>query len=196
MATRKGQRIAIWVIAITMLVGTIGAFAAMIIDPTGGAEVRQQAELERQMEEQKKFEEQMNEMARARAESSKPLEGYDVSEFDKGAVTKLDVEILKQGDGDIIEPDSTILANYFGWTSSGAIFDSTNQDGETEPIKFSLQQVIKGWTEGLSGARVGSVVKLTIPADKAYGEAGSPPNIGPNEPLRFIVEVREKVEEA
>lgn len=191
MATKKSQRIGIWVIAGAMVLGTIGGFVAMMIDPTGGAEQQQQADLERQMAE---WEKQMEEAGRKRAESSRPLEGYEAAEFD-GAVPELVVETLKEGDGEELAADSTILANYFGWTRDGKVFDSTNQNGETSPIEFNLGGVISGWTEGLTGVKVGSTVKLTIPAEKAYGEAGSPPNIGPNEPLQFIVEVREKVAE-
>jgi peptidylprolyl isomerase len=84
-----------------------------------------------------------------------------------------------------------VNVNYFGWTSDGKIFDSTNQNGTTTPTDISLSGVIKGWTQGLTGVKVGSTVKLTIPAALGYAEAGSPPNIGPNEPLQFIIEIKE-----
>lgn len=188
MATKKSQRIVIWVISIVMLVGTIGGFVAMMIDP--GGEMRQKAESDRQMAEWQK---QIEQAAKERAESSEPLEGYEASKFDASTISELKTEILVQGEGDELEGNSTILANYFGWTSDGSIFDSTNQGGTQEPVQFSLEEVIEGWTIGLTGIRVGSVVRLTIPSNQAYGEAGSPPNIGANEPLQFIVEVREKV---
>ena len=53
---------------------------------------------------------------------------------------------------------------------------------------MSLSGVIKGWTEGLTGVKVGSTVRLTIPADKAYGAQGSG-IIPANAPLEFIVQV-------
>lgn len=191
MATRKSQRIGIWIIAIAMVLGTIGGFAAMMVDP--GGEIQQQLEEERAMAD---YQKQMEEAAKAHAESSKPLEGFEAAEFDAESVTELKVETLKHGDGATLAADSTISANYFGWTSDGKIFDSTNQNGEVSPAEFPLTGVIEGWTKGLTGVKVGSVVKLTIPSEQAYGEAGSPPNIGSNEPLQFIVEVVEKVEEA
>ncbi|MDR3125530.1 MAG: FKBP-type peptidyl-prolyl cis-trans isomerase, partial [Candidatus Nomurabacteria bacterium] len=56
-----------------------------------------------------------------------------------------------------------------------------------EPIQFPLSGVITGWSEGLTGAQVGGVYELTIPADKAYGgEAGESATSGP---LKFIVEI-------
>lgn len=120
---------------------------------------------------------------------NQPLTGYEAATFDKAAATQLAVETLKQGDGTAATAQSTVTANYFGWTSDGKIFDSSNKNGTATPIAFPLDRVISGWTEGLTGVKAGSTVKLTIPADKAYGAAGSPPAIGPNEPLQFIVEV-------
>ncbi|OYW43924.1 hypothetical protein B7Z28_00410 [Candidatus Saccharibacteria bacterium 32-45-3] len=155
----------------------------MMIDPSG--EIQQQAALDKQNAEiQKMIEEE--------ALTNRPLDGYEVTKFDASQVSELKVETLKQGEGEVLDASSTIFANYFGWTSDGKIFDSTNKDGTVTPAEFPLSQVIPGWTEGLTGVKVGSVVKLTIPADKAYGTAGSPPNIGPDEPLQFIVEVISK----
>ena len=192
MATRTSQRIGIWVIAGMMLIGTIGGFAVLLIDPSGGAEVRQQAELEQQAKQMEEYEKIMRESAEARRASSRPLEGFEATAFDKASVTELKVETIKEGDGVVLSESSTISANYFGWTSDGKIFDSTNQDGKVEPAKFGLNQVIEGWTKGLTGVKVGSIVRLTIPTDMAYGDdesTGSPAG-----PLMFIVEVVEKVE--
>lgn len=184
MATKKSQRIGIWIIAGAMLIGTVGGFAAMMIDPTGGAELRAQAEMERQAEE----------YARQMEAANQPFEGYEAAAFDASEVTGLRVETLKEGDGEVLDENATISANYFGWTSDGRIFDSTNKYGETSPIEFPLQGVIAGWTQGLSGVKVGSIVRLTIPSDMAYGDDESTGR--PTGPLMFIVEVVEKVEEA
>ncbi len=118
-----------------------------------------------------------------------PLDGYAAAPFDKASVTALKVETLKEGSGTAATADSTITANYFGWTSDGKIFDSSKKGGTATPVDFRLSGVIAGWTEGLTGVKAGSTVKLTIPSDKAYGATGSSPTIGPNEPLQFIVEV-------
>lgn len=124
--------------------------------------------------------------------ANEPLDGYNVEAFDKASITALKVEMLKAGEGTVATPSSAVKANYFGWTSDGKIFDSSKKAGAVAtPIEFSLSGVIPGWTEGLTGVKAGSVVKLIIPADKAYGASGSPPSIGPNEPLEFIVELVE-----
>lgn len=184
MSTRKSQRIGIWIIAFVMVFGTLGAFfLPILINDSANQEATEQQKL---LDEYKK---QMEEAQSGRSASSQPLEGYEATPFEAGTVTSLVVEDLVVGEGKEVTADSTISANYFGWTSDGKIFDSSNQNGTTTPIEFPLSGVIPGWTEGLTGAKVGTVRKLTIPADKAYGEAGSPPSIGPNQPLVFIVQV-------
>lgn len=184
MATATHQRVTIWIIAIVMVIGTLGTYFVMILANDNGAVTSsQELELQKQLEEYQKQQEEAQ-------KANRPLEGYEATPFDKAAVTELKVETLKQGEGTAATAQSTVNANYFGWTSDGAIFDSTNKNGTVTPIDFSLQGVIPGWTEGLTGVKQGSVVKLTIPAAKAYGESGSG-SIGPNEPLTFIVELKE-----
>ncbi len=189
MATSTGQRIGIWIIAGALTLGTLGGFAAMILQPSNSKK-DQEAQLKTYAESLKKQQAQQNAAAVAHAASSRPLDGFSAEPFDSPSVTKLTVDTLTSGDGVAVSKDSTIEANYFGWTSDGKIFDSSNQDGTTTSATFSLKSVIEGWTNGLDGVRVGSTVKLTIPAVQAYGATGSLPNIGPNEPLQFIVEVK------
>lgn len=178
MATRTSQRIGIWIIAIVMFVGTLGAFfLPILINSNTTKETKQSQALQQQYQKQL-------------AASAEPLDGYSAEPFNKADVKELKVEELKPGEGQEAAADSTVKVNYFGWTSDGTIFDSSKKNGTTTPIDLSLNGVIKGWTEGLTGAKPGSVRKLIIPADKAYGETGSPPKIGPNEPLMFIIEVK------
>ncbi len=49
--------------------------------------------------------------------------------------------------------------------------------------------VIPGWDEGIPGMKVGGRRELVIPPDQAYGKQGSPPAIGPNETLVFVVDL-------
>lgn len=185
MATPKHQRIGIWIIAIVMLIGTVGSFAVIVL-----ANNNQKVDQAAQQKMIDEYQKQMKDAAEKNATSSKPLEGYAAEPFDAAAVTELKIETLKEGDGQPAEATSTVNANYFGWTADGKIFDSTNKDGKVTPIDFSLAQVIEGWTKGLTGVKVGSTVKLTIPTAQAYGptaaESGKPAG-----PLMFIVELKE-----
>lgn len=80
----------------------------------------------------------------------------------------LAVETLTEGDGAVVTSTDTITAHYTGWTLDGQQFDSSWDRGE--PSSFSLQQVVPGWTIGLTGQKVGSTVLLVIPPELAYGE--------------------------
>jgi peptidylprolyl isomerase len=160
-----------------MSIGTIGAFFLPMI--TNSSQKKENEALQKLIEEQQ---------AQQQA-ASEPLDGYSAEAFNKDSVTELKVETLKEPSGDkAATPQSTVTANYFGWTSDGKIFDSSKKNGTATPVPFSLGSVIKGWTEGLTGAKSGGVYKLTIPADKAYGNTddGSGRPVGP---LVFIVEV-------
>lgn len=186
MATSKSQRIGIWIIVVFFTVSTFAMFIAMILQPSNDATdaATQQQEYEKQLADYKK---QMEEARKL----NRPLDGYEATAFDNASVSELQVETLVQGEGAEVKADSTISANYFGWTFDGNIFDSTKKEGkDAAPIEFPLNKVIKGWTEGLTGVKVGSVVRLTIPADKAYGDKDT--GMGqPFGPLKFIVEVKE-----
>ena len=192
-STTRGQKIAIWIILIALTIGTFGDYCVVIIANNNANDpvLKKQDEQRQQEKYMKEYQAQIKKQQEAEAKKKKePLEGYAAEAFDKQAVTELKIDELKAGTGAEATAQSTVEANYFGWTSDGKIFDSSRKDGATKPIEFSLQGVIKGWTEGLTGAKEGSVRKLTIPADKAYGAQGSPPSIGANEPLMFIVELK------
>ncbi len=117
------------------------------------------------------------------------LEGTKLENFEPltevGELQAVDTVV---GEGPEVKPGATITAHYTGaLAKDGTIFQSSHDMGQ--PIQFSLDGVIKGWTEGVPGMKVGGKRRLIIPADMAYGEAGSPPSIGPNEPLVFDIEL-------
>jgi len=188
MAATRGQQIGIWTIAIVMLVGTLGSFAVMILqnDNSASDTATKQADYEKQLAEYTK---QQKEAAQTNAANSEALPGYSAATFDAASVTALKKEILVAGTGEEVKSTDSIKASYFGWLSDGTIFDSSKKkDADDAPATFPLSGVIKGWTEGLAGQRVGSVVKLTIPGDLGYGATGSG-IIPANAPLEFIVQI-------
>ena len=83
----------------------------------------------------------------------------------------LQYEVIVMGKGEKPTATDKVKVHYHGTTIDGVVFDSSVQRGE--PIEFALNQVIKGWTEGLQLMPVGSKFKLYIPSDLAYGDRGA-----------------------
>nr|GFA52634.1 peptidyl-prolyl cis-trans isomerase FKBP62-like [Tanacetum cinerariifolium] len=99
-------------------------------------------------------------------------------------------KLLKEGDGwDTPESGDEVEVHYTGTLLDGTQFDSSRDRGT--PFKFTLGQgqVIKGWDLGIKTMKKGENAVFTIPADLAYGEAGSPPTIPPSATLKFDVEL-------
>lgn len=188
MAVKRSQQISIWIIAIALTIGTLGSFLVMAL-ANDNAKI-DQAQQEKQYEEaMKEYQEQQKVAAQANADNSEAFGDYSARKFDGSTVTKLKVEVLKEGSGGVIKATDSINASYFGWTSDGKIFDSSKKKSATDqPATFPLNGVISGWTEGLTGLKAGSVVRLSIPAEKAYGPQGSGV-IPANAPLEFIVQI-------
>lgn len=116
-------------------------------------------------------------------------EGTKLAEFtpiDK--VEQLEVIDLEIGTGEEVQPGATITAHYTGaLCKNGIIFQSSHDFGK--PISFGLDQVIKGWTEGVPGMKVGGMRRLIIPSEMAYGSARAASNIPPNSDLVFDIEL-------
>lgn len=100
----------------------------------------------------------------------------------------LQYEILTKGAGGA-KPKATdkVKTHYHGMLTNGNVFDSSVQRGE--PISFGLNQVIKGWTEGLQLMSVGDKYRFFIPYDLAYGDRGAGGLIPPYAALIFEVEL-------
>lgn len=100
----------------------------------------------------------------------------------------LQYKVLAEGSGPTPRPHDTVEVNYRGRLIDGTEFDSSYRDGQSTPVKFSLNAVIKGWTEGVGLMKKGGKHELYIPADLAYGDRANP-KIPAGSTLIFEVEL-------
>lgn len=108
----------------------------------------------------------------------------------KSTASGLQYEILREGLGPKPGPNSRVKVHYHGTTPSGDVFDSSVDRGQ--PSEFGLNQVIKGWTEGLQLMSGGAKYKFYVPQELAYGANPQPGSIiEPFMPLVFEVELLE-----
>ena len=98
---------------------------------------------------------------------------------------------LKVGNGAEAKLGSAVSVHYTGTLENGKKFDSSVDRKEPFDLTIGKTAVIKGWTEGLQGMKVGGKRKLIIKPELGYGERGSPPVIPANAVLIFVVELLE-----
>ncbi len=105
----------------------------------------------------------------------------------KKTASGLAYTILKKGTGTKSpKATDTVTVHYSGWTTDGKLFDSSVTRGE--PMSFALNQVIKGWTEGVQLMKVGDTARFWIPGNLAYGDKPTRPG-APAGMLVFDIEL-------
>lgn len=195
MATQKSQRIGIWIIAIVMIIGTIGSFAVIVLGNKNQSVDKahiQQLTAEYQAaytDYQNKISAQGDQLSGTYYNDFNQYSNRPAA-FDAADAKELKKEDLKVGDGATLDKNSSFSAYYIGWNPKGEVFDSSIDGSKLKaPIAVTPGGVISGWTEGVEGMKVGGVRELTIPADKAYGAQGSGDKIPANTPLKFVIMV-------
>ena len=89
------------------------------------------------------------------------------------------------GSGAVVTDSSTVTVAYRGYLADGRSFDST-ATGQTRP--FDLRGVIRGWQDGLRGARAGGRRRLIIPASEGYGNV-TRQGIPAGSVLYFVIDI-------
>jgi len=173
----------------------IDDFAQAIKDTLAGK--KQLTDVEAQTLVQEFFQEQEKKQRAAAAERFKANkaegEKYLAENAKKeGVITTpsgLQYKVLTEGTGKSPKATDQVVCHYEGMLIDGTMFDSSVQRGE--PATFGLNQVIKGWTEGLQTMKEGGKTRFFIPYTLGYGEQGAGQSIPPYSALLFDVELIE-----
>ncbi len=105
----------------------------------------------------------------------------------KKTTSGLAYRVLKPGTGtEHPSATSNVEVNYSGWTPDGKMFDSSV--ARSEPARFRLSSVIKGWTEGVQLMTIGEKTRFWIPGNLAYGDKPARPG-APAGMLVFDIEL-------
>jgi len=82
------------------------------------------------------------------------------------SLEKIDLVV---GNGEEVKAGATVSVHYTGAIASTGVVFQASKDLRSEPITFPLSGVIKGWTDGIPGMKVGGTRRLIIPSSMAYG---------------------------
>ena len=142
------------------------------------------------MIDQKKQDEKNNAATNSKEENvdnGQKLEGTKLANFTPvDNIPELKIEDPVPGTGEEVKAGDTVTVDYTGAIgNTGVIFQSSKDSGQ--PVSFGLDQVIKGWTQGMPGMKVGGTRRLYIPSDLAYGSSSPAANIPANSDLVFDI---------
>ncbi|MFD0992336.1 FKBP-type peptidyl-prolyl cis-trans isomerase [Tenacibaculum geojense] len=149
--------------------------------------VRMEKMQKQQEERAKKAEAEFGEYKK---ENEKFLEENKTKEGVKITESGLQYLVLKEGTGENPKATDKVKVHYHGTLIDGTVFDSSVE--KNQPAEFFLNQVIKGWTEGLQLMKPGAKYKFFIPQELGYGATPRPGGkIKPFATLVFEVELLE-----
>jgi peptidylprolyl isomerase len=104
---------------------------------------------------------------------------------------QLAVHTIRTGTGRRAEVGDTLIVDYTGVRSAdGTLFDTSYLRGLPLDFELGRGNVVAGWEQGLAGATAGSLIKLDVPPELAYGDTPPDDAIQPGDALTFMIEVR------
>ncbi|WP_067781909.1 FKBP-type peptidyl-prolyl cis-trans isomerase [Actinomyces vulturis] len=129
---------------------------------------------------------EMNMPSVSGSQGTKPVLSFPGTEAPEG----LQIQVLDEGNGQVVEAGDTIVCHYLGQSWDGDVFDNSYDRGQPLSFQIGVGMVIRGWDDGLVGQRVGSRVLLSIPSELGYGDRGVPQaGIKGGDTLVFVTEI-------
>ncbi|HWM90448.1 MAG TPA: FKBP-type peptidyl-prolyl cis-trans isomerase [Thermoanaerobaculia bacterium] len=118
-------------------------------------------------------------------------DGTDAKDSRKEVVTASGLRYtdLKVGEGVEAGLGKTVEVHYTGWLEDGTKFDASQDPGHPFTFRIGIDDVIRGWHEGIAGMKVGGRRRLVIPPELGYGKQGAGRVIPPNATLVFEVDL-------
>lgn len=96
---------------------------------------------------------------------------------------------LVTGQGDEAAKGKTVDVLYTGWLEDGTRFDASQDPTRPFTFRIDIDEVIRGWHEGIAGMKVGGRRRLVIPPELGYGKQGAGGVVPPNATLIFEIEL-------
>jgi FKBP-type peptidyl-prolyl cis-trans isomerase len=152
-------------------------------------EIFMQFQQDMQAKQQAKQAQQASKAVEEKAKGQKFLEENKKDPNVKVTASGLQYKVITDGKGEKPSATSKVTVKYTGKLIDGTVFDSTDKNNNGEPISFGLNQVIRGWTEGLQLMSPGSKYIFYIPSDLAYGDQGAGNLIPGGATLIFEIEL-------
>lgn len=135
--------------------------------------------------------ERMEQFQQLAEENQVKAEEFLAENRDKNGIVVLpsgvQYRVIEEGDGERPSADDVVTVHYRGSKINGREFDSSFRRGT--PAVFQVNSVIEGWQEVLPLMREGDTWQVFLPPELAFGVRGDPPIIGPNEALKFDIQL-------
>jgi FKBP-type peptidyl-prolyl cis-trans isomerase len=124
--------------------------------------------------------------------------GAGASPADNGFVSSasgLASKDLRVGSGAAAQPGATVVVHFVGWLSDegrqGREIFNSRRDGQPVSFVVGTEKVMRGWSEGVTGMRVGGTRLVRVPPELGYGDRAVEDLIPPRSPLLFLLELLE-----
>ncbi len=100
----------------------------------------------------------------------------------------LKYKITHPGTGAAAQYNDHVQVRYTGWLSNGTKWDATGPDSDFT-LTIGARRNLPFWNQALPGMAEGEIRTVIVPPELAYGSTGNPPLVGPNETLKYEVEL-------